>query len=145
VRALAIIWSLWMCRNEKVFYDKNCSLQVIYRCTSMLYLWLPLQWLENRCLFTEVCIRFEATARDTFSLHGWRIIYGLVHHHPLRRFTIARHDMYFAFFWFACDILDGCVHHVYLLELLSNKALIIVKMVQDHVRKKSSLDVINPF
>jgi hypothetical protein len=39
VEALAIIWSLWLCRNEKVFND---LLQIIYRCTSILCLWSPL-------------------------------------------------------------------------------------------------------
>jgi hypothetical protein len=39
VGAIAIIWSLWLCRNDKVFNDKNCSLlQVIYRCTGTLRL-----------------------------------------------------------------------------------------------------------
>jgi hypothetical protein len=72
VGAIAVIWSLWLCRNDKVFYDKNCSiLQVIYRCTATLRLSSPLQRLENRDLFTEVCTRLEATARDIFSPHGW--------------------------------------------------------------------------
>jgi hypothetical protein len=36
VGVLVVIWSLWLCRNEKVFNDKNCSLlQVLYRCTSI--------------------------------------------------------------------------------------------------------------
>jgi hypothetical protein len=73
VGALAVIWALWLSRNDKIFNDKNCSLlQVIYRCTGILRLWLPLQRMENRDLFTEVCTRLEDTARDTFSLHGWQ-------------------------------------------------------------------------
>jgi hypothetical protein len=37
VGVLAIIWSIWLCRNDKVFNDKHCSLlQVIYRCTGIL-------------------------------------------------------------------------------------------------------------
>ena len=37
VGALAVTWSLWLCRNDKVFNDKNTSLlQVLYRCTSLL-------------------------------------------------------------------------------------------------------------
>jgi hypothetical protein len=37
VGAMALIWSLWLHRNDKVFNDKNCSLlQVIYRCTGTL-------------------------------------------------------------------------------------------------------------
>jgi hypothetical protein len=72
VGALAVIWSLWLCRNNKVFDDKNYSLlQVIYRCIGMLCLWSPFQWLENRDLFTEVCTRLEATERDNFSPHEW--------------------------------------------------------------------------
>jgi hypothetical protein len=72
VGALAVIWSLWLCRNEKVFHEKNCSLlQVIYRCTSILRLWSPLQRMENRDLFKEVCTWLKATSRDTFFPHGW--------------------------------------------------------------------------
>jgi hypothetical protein len=37
VRAMALIWSLLLCKNDKVFNDKNYSLlQVIYRCTETL-------------------------------------------------------------------------------------------------------------
>jgi hypothetical protein len=72
VGALVVIWSLWLCRNDKVFNDKNCSLlQGIYRCTCILPLWSPLQRVENRDLFTEVCTRLETTARDISPPHGW--------------------------------------------------------------------------
>jgi hypothetical protein len=72
VGAIAFIWSLWLCRNDKVFNDKNSSfLQVIYRATGTLRLWSSLQHLQDRDLYTEVCARLEATARDTFSQHGW--------------------------------------------------------------------------
>jgi hypothetical protein len=40
VGAMVLIWSLWLCRNDKVFDDKSSSLlQVIYRCTVTLRLW----------------------------------------------------------------------------------------------------------
>jgi hypothetical protein len=43
VGALALIWSLWLRRNDLVFNGKTSSpLQVIYRCTSLLHLWLSL-------------------------------------------------------------------------------------------------------
>jgi hypothetical protein len=72
VGVIAFIWSLWLCRNDKVFNDKNSSiLQVIYRGISTFHLWSSLQRVEDRDLFTEVCARLEATARDTFSQHGW--------------------------------------------------------------------------
>ena len=38
--ALAVIWPLWLCRNDKVFNDKNVSvMQVIYRTTATLRAW----------------------------------------------------------------------------------------------------------
>jgi hypothetical protein len=43
VGAIAVIWLLWLCRNDKVFNDKRTSLlQVIYRCIHTLYLWSSL-------------------------------------------------------------------------------------------------------
>jgi hypothetical protein len=72
VGAIAFIWSIWLCRNDKVFNDKNSSmLQVIYRAIGTLCLWSSLQRLYDRDLYTEVCARLEATVRDTFSQHGW--------------------------------------------------------------------------
>ena len=67
VGALAVIWSLWLCRNDKVFNDKKYSLmQVIYRS------WSPLQRIEDRELFTEVSTWLEDTAKDFITRHGWR-------------------------------------------------------------------------
>jgi hypothetical protein len=72
VGALVVIWLLWLCRNDKVFYDKKCSLlQVLYRCTGILHLWSPLQRLENRDIFMNIYTRLEAIVRDTFPPHGW--------------------------------------------------------------------------
>jgi hypothetical protein len=79
VGAITFIWSFWLCRNDKVFNDKNSSiLQVIYRGTNNLRLWSSLQRVENRDLFTEVCTRLEATARDTFSQHVWPHCFRIV-------------------------------------------------------------------
>jgi hypothetical protein len=40
---MTLIWSLWLCRNDKVFNNKNCSiLKVIYRCTRTLRVWSQL-------------------------------------------------------------------------------------------------------
>ena len=73
VGAIAVIWSLWLCRNDKVFNNKYSSLlQVIYRCTALLRSWSSLQRVENKDLFTEVCARLEETAKDFFSRHRWR-------------------------------------------------------------------------
>jgi hypothetical protein len=73
VGALAVIWSLQLCINDKVFNDKNSSpLQVIYQCTGTLRLWSSIQWVEHHNLFIEVYARLETTTRDTFTRHGWR-------------------------------------------------------------------------
>jgi hypothetical protein len=48
VGALAVIWSLWLCRNNNFFDVKKYSLLlVIYECTSLLLLWSSLQRMEN--------------------------------------------------------------------------------------------------
>jgi hypothetical protein len=72
VGAIAIILSLWLCRNDKVFNDKNSSvMQVIYRYTATLQSWSALQRVEHRELFLEVSSRLEAAAWEFFSQHGW--------------------------------------------------------------------------
>jgi len=71
VGAIAVIWSLWLCRNDLVFNGKSSSpLQVIYRCTHLLRSWSSLQRLEHRDLFTVVCTRLEEAVRDIFTPHG---------------------------------------------------------------------------
>ena len=73
VGALAVIWSLWLCRNDKIFNDKNCSLmQVIYITTTTLRSWVPLQGPVHRDLFMEACTRLEDTAREFLSQLGWQ-------------------------------------------------------------------------
>jgi hypothetical protein len=68
---MALIWSLWLYRNDKVFSNKDSSLlQVIYRYTGTLRIWSQLHRVEVHDLFTEVCTRLEDTARDLFSQHG---------------------------------------------------------------------------
>jgi hypothetical protein len=49
--------------------------------------------MENRDLLMEVCTLLEATARDTFSPHGWPLNHGLNLHLLLRRSTLAHFDM----------------------------------------------------
>jgi hypothetical protein len=72
VGAVAVVWMLWLCRNDKVFNDKNSSLmQVIYRCTALLRSWSPLQRLEDRDLFMEVAARLENAAKEFISQHRW--------------------------------------------------------------------------
>jgi hypothetical protein len=68
--AIAVIWSLRLCRNDKVFNNVSSSLmQVIYSCTATLRSWLPLQRVDHRDLFTEMSSRLEDMTRDIFSQH----------------------------------------------------------------------------
>jgi hypothetical protein len=65
VEALVVIWSSWLCRNDKMFNDKHFSLmQVIYHCTTLLRSWSSLHRMENHYLFTEVSTRLKHTERE---------------------------------------------------------------------------------
>jgi hypothetical protein len=78
----SVIWSLWLCRNDKVFNDKNSSvMHVIYRCTTLFRSWPFLQLVENVNLFMEMSIQLENTARYRFVRHRWHVIFGFVLHH----------------------------------------------------------------
>jgi hypothetical protein len=108
VGVLAVIWTLWLCRNDKIFNNKNYSLlQVIYRCTGR----SPLQRMENRGLFIEVCTRLKATARDTFFLHEWP--HNLRIGAPPSPYAIYNYlicILPFLFFYFSSRLMNGCVH-----------------------------------
>jgi hypothetical protein len=72
VGVIIVVWSLWLCRNNKVFNSKSSSLmQVIYRCTALRRLWSSLQRLEDHELFKEVSTQLENTTKNFISQHGW--------------------------------------------------------------------------
>jgi hypothetical protein len=106
VRALAVIWSLWLCRNNKVCNNKNCSLlQVLYRPIFFVYGHLCSGWRIATYLRRSVHswrqrrgILFPTFFLNNFSHMGDRIIYELNLHLLLRRSTLAQFDMYFVFF-----------------------------------------------
>jgi hypothetical protein len=73
VGAIALIWSLWLCRNNMVFDAKMSSpMQVIYHCAHLLREWSTLQKPEHRGLYMEVCSRLEQVAKDVFTQYGWQ-------------------------------------------------------------------------
>ena len=85
VGAIAVLWSLWLSRNDKVFNDKNVSfMQVIYRCTGLLRSWSILQRVEFRDLLWRF-LRNWRPRRGT-SLHnmGGIGIFGLAAQHHRR-------------------------------------------------------------
>jgi hypothetical protein len=79
VGAIALIWSLWLCRNDKVFDNKNSSLlQVIYQ---------PTGTLLQRCART-----WRIWQGTSFRGMDGSIICALALHH-LMRLTISQFDM----------------------------------------------------
>jgi hypothetical protein len=73
VGAIALLWSLWLCRNNLIFDAKtSCPMQVIFHCAHLLREWSALQRVEFRELYTRVCSRLEQVARDIFTQHGWQ-------------------------------------------------------------------------
>uniref|UniRef100_A0A452YE56 Reverse transcriptase zinc-binding domain-containing protein n=1 Tax=Aegilops tauschii subsp. strangulata TaxID=200361 RepID=A0A452YE56_AEGTS len=73
VGAYALLWSLWLYRNDFVFNDKNASpLQAIFRCTHSLRMWSMLQRAEVQPLFKAVYTRLEQVATEVFTQHGWQ-------------------------------------------------------------------------
>jgi hypothetical protein len=77
VEVIAVIWSLWLCRNNKIFNDFSFLLQFIFWCTIFLCLWSSLQRLEDSDLFTEVSTRLEDTPRNLLPKMDDSIIIGL--------------------------------------------------------------------
>jgi hypothetical protein len=72
VGPVAIVWPLYLCKNDKVVYNKLFSLmQIIYQCTDLLRLWSSLQRLEDRDLFTEMSTRLEKTTKKFINQHVW--------------------------------------------------------------------------
>ena len=71
VGAIAVIWSLWLYKNDKVFNDKNISLvHVIYRFTILLRSWSILQRVKNRD-FLWRCLHNWKHGERYFTQHGW--------------------------------------------------------------------------
>lgn len=70
VEVYALLWSLWLCRNELVLNGKNSSpLQFIFRCTHLLCMWSTHRT-EFQPLFKAVCMRLEQVAKKVFTQHG---------------------------------------------------------------------------
>jgi hypothetical protein len=89
VRAMTLIWSLWLCRNDKVFDNKSSSLLlVIYRPTMVTA--SPLG--GPRPLFGGVHAPGGYSEGLFFCIMDGSIICGLALHQP-RRFIISHSDM----------------------------------------------------
>jgi hypothetical protein len=89
---ITVIWSLLLCKNDKVLNDKKSSfLQVIYLSAGyMVHQYSPFIVISTACgdhkLFMDVCTWLEATMRVFFPNMDGRITY-MSEHHLLRRIS----------------------------------------------------------
>ena len=68
----AILWSIWLSRNDVTFDKKKIILlfHVIFRATYLTRLWNILQK-ENRSTLKWACRILETLATEVFAKHGW--------------------------------------------------------------------------
>jgi hypothetical protein len=99
--ALAVIWALWLCRNDKIFNGKtflSCSLStdvpIFFVCGRLFNGWRIATSLR-RSIHDWMLQRWIL-----FPYMGGRITYGLELHLFHRCFTFSRFNMYSAFFFF---------------------------------------------
>jgi len=74
VGVAAMCWSIWLCRNDAVFENKQSYfLQVIYRTTHWLRTWATLQQPTSQEALIAASRWLERVAKDFFTqAHGWR-------------------------------------------------------------------------
>ena len=70
----ALLWSIWLTRNEVAFNHKPIPsiVQVIFRGTHWLRFWRLLQKKETHQQILDVCQALEVVAMEVFANHGWR-------------------------------------------------------------------------
>jgi hypothetical protein len=98
--ALAIIWSLLLCRNYKVYNDKKNSLSQVIRCTTLLRLWSSLQHMENRGLFTRCQHGWTTRQEILLSNIGGNIISKSNLNRPRSRYSFMSITCFELFYYF---------------------------------------------
>jgi hypothetical protein len=71
----ALLWSLWLCRNDMVFNKTNSIsiLQVVFRSTYWARTWsMLLKDEESQEALKLGCRRWEMIAREILTKFGWR-------------------------------------------------------------------------
>ena len=90
VGAYALLWSLWLCRNDLIFNEKNASpLQVIFRCTHLLRTGLRYNRRStNRC--SRQCVRgWSRRLWRFFPNMGGSITSGSIHRRVRHRQSVG--------------------------------------------------------
>jgi len=70
----AILWSIWLFRNEGIFDKKKqlySYLQVVFRATYWTRFWIALQKKNDKPLLKWACRMMETVAMEIFAKHGW--------------------------------------------------------------------------
>jgi hypothetical protein len=69
----ALLWALWLNRNEAVFQNSlsNSFVQVIFRGTYWTRCWSLLSKEEEKVTLKEKCRRLEVTSMEIFRNFGW--------------------------------------------------------------------------
>jgi len=78
----ALLWSIWLSRNNVVFHNtkKQMVLQILFKATYLTRIWAILQKEEDRVLIADACRALEVTTMDIFAWNGWQFsnrLYGL--------------------------------------------------------------------
>ena len=70
----ALLWSIWLTRNEVAFNHKPIPsiVQVIFRGTHWFRFWRLLQKKQTHQQILDVCQALEVMAMEVFTNHGWR-------------------------------------------------------------------------
>ena len=70
----ALLWSIWLTRNEVAFNHKPIPsiVQVIFRGTHWLRFWRLLQKKETHQQILDVCQALEVVAMEVFANYEWR-------------------------------------------------------------------------
>ena len=97
VGAIAVIWSLWLSRNDNVFNDKYIShMQVLYRCTSILRTWSTLQRVGHETSLRRRVHGWNRWQGTFYHNMGGRLIVELVLH---RLLSLSWHRRVTPFWW----------------------------------------------
>lgn len=74
VRVAALLWAIWLSRNDHIFNHAIISspMQVIYRTTILIRAWSTLQKEEARGWLIAICRQMEVMTMDISAKNGWR-------------------------------------------------------------------------
>ena len=69
----ALCWAIWLNRNDIIFLksQKQTYLQILFRATYLVTMWMQLQKEEDMDTISTACRAMESTAMEIFTKNGW--------------------------------------------------------------------------